>query len=190
MSTTYIKKTKRNKVDICNICLELKEMTWDHVPPQGCSNHQKVEISSFFKKLSGERVQDKPILSQNGLKYRTICGDCNSLLGGKYDDELNNLVKTVLSFVESKLVLPQLITLIVKPLPIIKSVTGHILAAKKELDQVTYDKVFRAFVLDENAPVPEDLHLFYWVYPFDNTVVMRDFYMSATRDGNFGNAVA
>lgn len=178
-------KEKRERIDKCNICLQTKQLTWDHVPPQGCLNSHNIEIFSFFEKLAGRGEERKISFSQNGLKYRTICGECNSFLGSKYDDELNKLVKTLLQFVNSKLIIPPTIRLRVKPLPIIKSVVGHILAAKKQLDDVKYDNVFRQFVLDENVKVPDKLHLFYWIYPYENTIVMRDFIMPAERQGDF-----
>jgi len=183
----YYDKTKKEKIDKCNICLQTKNMTWDHVPPQGCSNFQKVEISSFFDKIVGKDSEKSHLISQNGLKYRTICGDCNSLLGGKYDNELNGFVKSIIRFVNSSLILPPITRLKVKPLPIIKSVVGHILAAKKQLDEVKYDYIFREFVLDEGAPIPDSWNLFYWIYPYENTIVMRDFGMPAKREGDFNN---
>jgi hypothetical protein len=185
----YYKKTKREKVGRCNICLKTKKLTWDHVPPKGCSNYKRVEISSFFEKLAGRNNNDSLLISQNGLKYRTICKDCNSLLGDKYDDELNKLVNTIIKYISSNLILPPMIKLKVIPLPIIKSVVGHILAAKKQLDEVKYDNTLRDFVLDENATIPDKVNLFYWIYPFENTIVMRDFMMPAERGGDFGNCV-
>ncbi|MBA7590926.1 hypothetical protein ES708_33070 [subsurface metagenome] len=184
----YYNKTKRAKLDKCNICLETKELSWDHVPPKRCSNHQKVEISSFFDKLTTNNLSDKPLVSQNGMKYRTICKDCNSLLGSKYDNELNNLVKTLISFVNSNLLIPPVTKLKVRPLPIIKSIVGHVLAAKKQLDNVKSDNIYREFVLDENVPVPDKLNLFYWIYPFENTIIMRDFVMPAKRNGDFSKS--
>jgi len=183
----YTKKTKRNKIDKCNICLKTTELTWDHVPPQGCLNFNKVEITSFFNKLAGHGIYEKTMVSQNGLKYRTICKTCNSLLGAKYDEELNNLVKTLTLFVNSDLLIPQRTSLNVKPLPIIKSVIGHILAAKKELDAAKFDTTYREFVLDEKSPIPDNLNLFYWIYPYENTIIMRDFVMPIKRDGDLKN---
>ena len=170
-------KTKRDKIDICNICLESKHLTWDHVPPKCCSNDQNVEIASFFDKMKGNNSTERPKIFQNGMKYRTICGDCNSLLGSKYDDELNKLVKALTRLVNSSLIIPPIIKLKVRPLPIIKSVVGHILAAKSQLDGSKCDSIFREFVLNENAPIPEGLNLYYWIYPFENTIVVRDFAM-------------
>ncbi len=69
----YYKKTKRSKIDQCNICLKTKELSWDHVPPKGCSNFESVEITSFFEKYTGNASDNTIIVSHNGLKYRTIC---------------------------------------------------------------------------------------------------------------------
>lgn len=184
----YYKKTKRSKIDRCNICLKTKELSWDHVPPKGCSNFESVEITSFFEKYTGYASDKTIIVSHNGLKYRTICKECNSFLGSTYDSDLNSLVKDIIGFVNSALIIPPVIKLKIRPLPIIKSITGHMLAAKKQLGEVKSDNLYREFVLDVNAPIPNNFNLFYWVYPFENTIIMRDFAMLAKRDGSIRNA--
>ncbi len=47
------------------------------------------------------------------------------------------------------------------------------LAAKKQLGEVKSDDWYREFVLDVNASIPKKFNLFYWVYPFENTIILR-----------------
>lgn len=186
-SSMYYKKTKRDKIDRCNICLKSSALSWDHVPPKGCSNFGNTIINSFFDIYTGSNSHST-LLSQNGLKYRTICSDCNSFIGAKYDEDLIDLTTNIVRFVNSDLIIPPNIKLMVKPLRIIKSITGHMLAAKKHLGDTRCDDIYRHFILDENTLIPQDFHLFYWVYPFENTIIMRDFAMPAKRDGKLRGA--
>jgi hypothetical protein len=37
-----------------------------------------------------------------------------------------------------------------------------------------------------NTKIPAEIHIFYWVYPYDCTIIIRDFGMPAVR-GNFSD---
>lgn len=81
----YYAKSKREKVSICNLCRETKDMSWDHVPPKGGVTLSAVKMETVFSLMAGDSEQAKFRESQNGMKYRTICSDCNSYLGSEFD---------------------------------------------------------------------------------------------------------
>lgn len=167
-------KLKKEKIDRCNICLEIKKLSWDHIPPQGGIIVTPVEIRSIYEQLAG-KANEKYELSQNGVKYRTICGDCNSILGREYDKILNEFNRTIASFLSTQLILPKIIHVKTKPIRLIKAILGHIAAAKTVIDDVELDKQIRRLILDKTEPIPTDINVFYWIYPYDSTVIMRDF---------------
>ena len=37
----------------------------------------------------------KNVVSQNGVKYRTLCKDCNEYIGAEYDETLNQFVRSI-----------------------------------------------------------------------------------------------
>lgn len=49
----YFEKVKKNKVDKCNICGQIRELTWKHVPSRSCGNLGAYSIQNIFmlKKL-------------------------------------------------------------------------------------------------------------------------------------------
>jgi len=67
-----------------------------------------------------------------------------------------------------------------------RGILGHLVASKIEIDESLFDETVREFIFDENTPIPEKICLFYWVYPYNRTVIMRDFAMPSVR-GNFGS---
>ena len=167
-------KFKRNRIDVCNICRKTKELTWDHVPPKGGITLSSVEIDTIYKKLDTEQ-DTKKVLSQNGVKYRTVCSGCNSQLGLHFDPVLNEFNKTVALFLKSKLILPAQLSVKTKPIRLMKAVLGHLLSAKTEIDNSKLDHKIRILLASDLADFPEDIHIFYWIYPYNVTVIMRDF---------------
>ena len=176
-------KTKRAKVGRCNICLEEKSLSWDHIPPKGGISLTTMEMQSLFRIFTGN---EKPRIreSQNGLKFRTICKECNELLGQKYDNVVNEFATSVGNYLKSNLKFPKIIHHKTKPKRLMKGILGHIVAGKIEIDECLFDEKVREVILDEEADIPEELNIFYWIYPYDSIVLMRDFVMLAVR-GSF-----
>lgn len=166
---------------LCNICQgTFPSLTEDHVPPRACPPAADRVISKLSYELTGDK-SFRPRHSQNGVTFRTLCATCNSILGSRYDHELAGLCSKIESFVESSLKLPDSFELSARPGAIIRSVLGHLLAAKSESDEVVVDSMIRPCVLDQSIPVPESIHLLYWVYPYERTAILRDFVMPAKR---------
>lgn len=179
----YYVKTKREKVSQCNICLKIKSLSWDHVPPKGGIELTTMEMENLFNVFAGDgAVQIRE--SQNGLKFRTLCKECNELLGQKYDHTVNEFALSVGKYLKSNLKFPRIIHHKTNPMRLMKGILGHLVAAKIEIDDVVFDTTVREIVLDEKAVIPEQIKIFYWVYPYNRTVIMRDFAMPSAR-GNF-----
>ncbi len=164
----FIKKDK-----ICNICQQEKDLSVDHVPPKACPPAKNVVISKLLYEMTGNR-SFIPRLSQSGVTYKTICCDCNNKLGDKYDWALGEFSRKVESFVESSLVLPDSFEIECYPNAIMRSVLGHILAAKTQTDEVVVDTLIRPSIFDGSLPIHNDIHIFYWVYPYERISILRD----------------
>lgn len=130
----------------------------------------------------------KKYISQNGVKLRTICRSCNGLLGTKFDRSLIELSDKLSRNIKSKLILPENIRIKTKPRKIIHSVLGHLLSGKILFENTSFDQIARECVLNE-TPIPEDINILYWVYPYDAVSIIRDFAMPSVR-GNFSSEPA
>jgi len=185
-SQVYYAKIKRDKNDLCNICRKQASLSWDHVPPKGGIEVTPVEQETILQRFTGKENERIYSISQNGVKFRTICADCNNKrLGDKYDPVLNEFSLGVGRFLNTTLEMPPIIKYETRPNLLIRAIIGHLLAAKGYFEETTIDEKCRNFILDESATFPVNLKLFYWVYPYPDIVVIRDVVMPAVR-GNLG----
>jgi hypothetical protein len=185
MNLHYINKGKRGKVGPCNICQQSASLSWDHVPPKGGIDLRPVEQITILQHLIGDLEKQKSRISQNGVKYRTLCKACNESLGHRYDPVLNNFALGVGGILKSTIEIPAVFHYKTQPVKLIKAILGHLLAAKNVIDNAGIDQKIRHFLLDDNAQLPEEIKIFYWIYPYEDIVVIRDVFMSSER-GSFG----
>lgn len=156
-------------------------MTWDHVPPQGSIEIQPVEQENILNRLT--QKERKYNISQNGVKFRTLCSVCNNgELGGKLDPILIKFSQTVTRFLKTNIILPSIIEIETKPTALIRAILAHLLAAKIERDDSEIDKKIRGFVFDYSKPIPNEINLFYWIYPYNDIVILRDVIMPSIRN--------
>lgn len=166
-------KKKRNKIDICNICREEKLLSWDHVPPKGGIILSSVEINNLYGYFEINKPTSK--ISQNGVKYRTICSVCNSKVGSEFDPTLNDLNKRIIQILQpdKPTLVKNPIKLKTKPIRLMKAVLEHILSAKLNIDNTLPDKKIRESLFKTNE-IPSDINIYYWFYPYDITIILRD----------------
>jgi len=165
----------------CVICGEYGKLTKDHVPPKKCNNLNDIEIKAM---MSEEKSDKAGFTSQGGMHFKTLCGVCNSeRLGIKYDPSLVNLSNEITSLVQGakkrNIVLPRKIYPIIQPQRIARSVVGHVLAAiavdeaKSGLRSSPISDSLREYFLDENSHMPDNLNIYYWLYPSRKQVVIK-----------------
>lgn len=99
--------TRGPKAGHCNICGSHGQLTEDHIPPKGALRITQMEMVHLIQVLSAPGSMSRGRLSQDGVKFRTLCGRCNNdLLGSRYDPELIRLVNSVGTILKSSLQLP------------------------------------------------------------------------------------
>jgi hypothetical protein len=168
-------------------------LTWDHVPPQSSIDLSPVEVQYWAGHFDNKSRQilryhvlegaDKDGLkfrhtSQNGLKFRTLCSNCNNtLLGARYDPELiyvGDELRTAVGLIfESTLELPFELKIPVRTHLFLRSVIDHLLAAPGTKNQQEpmpgFESGFyhelREYFLNEDLPIPPRIRAYYWAYP-------------------------
>lgn len=173
----------------CNICGNIGPLTEDHVPPQGCTRPTKVFVRNLAQKLHGQ--QGKYL--GKGIKFKTICSKCNNaLLGSKYDQAFVNFCNSVISIVQvgRNLYLPNIFVSI-QPVKIVKAIAGHMLASVDSTNQNArldspYWEFLRKVVQNEDEPIPDNLGIFYWLYPYDCQTVIPFFTYISTKNTKYG----
>jgi hypothetical protein len=158
----------------CRLCLKSRKLTGDHIPPRGCLEFEQLEVRRMDNILRKGWVDAESYVAHKGISFKTLCEDCNEMLGTMFDPALIEFSGSVRLYGKSKLRPPWPIIIDARPMAIARSVLGHLLAAKEVPDESLMDEKVRNFVVDPSAPLPSDLNIFYWFYPFAMQVVWRD----------------
>ncbi|MDP3937472.1 MAG: hypothetical protein Q8R92_04965, partial [Deltaproteobacteria bacterium] len=136
----------RGEIGQCNICQSQRcDLSWEHVPPQGSVFLSRVDIRLLFQRAVGK--EGDVCISQNGVKFRTVCRGCNSSIG-RYDRALIEFTQDVRRFVETDLAVPPVVKITTRPTALARAVIGHLLAAKITADESVFDDKLRRCVLD------------------------------------------
>lgn len=169
----FYKKIKKERVDICNICGKKLPLTWDHVPPKFCFNNVYVKYNSMMEKAS---VNRKSSISQNGIRFRTICANCNNnLLGAKYDTEYKKLVECLYNiYIDSSNISQYIIIKGLKLNRIARAIVGHILASREDYCTGKFEESLRQYFLDETSLPPTGISLLYYTYIYNTIMIIRD----------------
>lgn len=171
------------KQGYCRICKQHGDLTHDHIPPKG-----SITISPVALRTLGQDEKIKPVIAQGGACFRTLCSNCNNnLLGKQYDPELNKVSKEVGSLVNKisdlsyqGFLLPPKVEIDIKPQRLARAVIGHLLASNYHPNQgdikrhVPSSEELRNFFLDRNAVLPNNFNIYYWFYPGNSQVLIRE----------------
>jgi hypothetical protein len=162
--------------NICNICLSPNKLTEDHVPPQCMGNNVLTHYVNYLHYFFQNDIQYKGI-SQNGIKYETICEDCNRNKLNYFDNELNNLY----SFFRNATISNNLaIRIRVKPNKIIRGILGHFLSAKTSHHRTASENIF-AEALDTTKPINSDIGFYVAPYLSVQIRIIRDILINDAR---------
>lgn len=164
----YYKKNKKKPQDICNICGKLAKMTWEHVPPQCCDNIGFVKINKIF---NIENVNLK-LDSQNGMKYRTLCDNCNNvILGGKPDQAFKDFYNQTKTFLANAKSINDVGIIEIDLVSVIKCLFGKFLAMDETYSEDKISKSMREFIL--NNKINDNVHVYFRLYPYNTIIQTR-----------------
>ena len=180
---SYSSKRKK-RYGYCAICGNYDILTADHVPPKGSVGINEVEMQTLSQYY--ESTQIKPKFSQNGVKFNTICGICNNeRLGTTFDPYLKEISKRVASIFRTKeselLILPDELRIDIVPQRVARAIVGHLLAAtppemsKSPPIAAPFSDTMRQYFLDTSLPLPNEIEIYYWLYPQNIQVILRSF---------------
>lgn len=164
-------KIRKKEIDTCNICGRIDRMTWDHVPPKSAYNNIPVRANLF---ANGIPQNNSYVMEyQNGVRYRSVCAECNNAILGKYDVEYVEFVKKVSEKLNNVASVQDIIEVDVNVDHLCRAILGHFLSAKDFYDaECLVDKDLRDFVL-KHTDLP-NAKLYFWIYPYSTLLLMRD----------------
>jgi hypothetical protein len=135
-----------------------------------------MEMRDLMSRLSIYQVEKRFELSQDGVKFRSLCRRCNNeRLGAECDPELLALCNHAHAILQSPLVLPPSFSIDVRPMRVLRAVVGHMLATESGRSPAgPMEEAMATFFLDTRLPPPRQLECFYWPYTFTDQVILRD----------------
>lgn len=168
--------TRGTRIGTCNICGDKGILTEDHTPPKGSTRITQVEMHHIVSLLSAEKPGSRGRISQDGVKFRTLCGRCNNtMLGANYDLAFNDFSQRVASFLKTSIALPQTMYVRGRPQKIARSLIGHLCALGVDrYRKGPHTEDIRDYFLEPAKPLPNYLDIYYWIYPYNTQVLVRD----------------
>src|SRR4030042_5847231 len=167
-----VKHKKESKESPCNICNNYNKLTFDHIPPKACINIIPIKIYH-----SPDRKQDNYLISQNGLKFKSICSKCNNArLGKLFDSELSILVNNIKKFAELKknniIITPDIFSFNIMPQRIGRAVIGHILSSlpPENLTKNAHISLMQKYFMNYNEYLDNSIEIYYWFYPYKDDI--------------------
>ena len=160
----------------CNICGNFGKLTEDHTPPKGCIKIKQVELHHILMHLDVEQPSHKGRISQNGVKFRTLCGKCNNdYLGINYDPSFISFVNQIGLFLKTTISIPGYMKAKIKPQRVMRSLLGHISAqGVGRYHQGAASNEIQSYFLNEEESLPERIKIYFWAYPYKSHVMARD----------------
>ena len=170
--------TRGPRIGHCNICDVHGVLTEDHVPPKGTIAVPQIDLIHIVELLSAERPigRKRARHFQNGVKFRSLCGRCNNaLLGATYDPALIEFSNSTALLLKSSLAIPDVANVTITPGLVARSVLGHLFAIGVERRERSPPLSAAAtFFADASAPLPDEVEIYYWVYPYRRQIAIRD----------------
>ena len=169
----------------CSICGVDDELTFDHVPPKGAARIGAMAMRSLGDRIGAPAPMARFRRAADGVKFRSICAACNnSRLGVGADPELARLCNGAHDAYFS---VTRGVTfgISARPMRILRAICGHLLATVPGRSPVgTFEQGMQVFFMDTSSIPPTELECFYWPYPYNDQVIIRDVTMKRLGVGN------
>ncbi len=146
------------------MCGHYEKLTDDHVPPEGAGNFYRWRGLSYMTRISGNDENIGSRRFPSGIRFKTLCADCNNCLGGREDKALVDFYDCVRKIVESPLLLTPVMRIPAKPNLIIRSLFAHMAAANESGRPSFFDDEARAIFRNKKSLRLSSWNLFYWIY--------------------------
>jgi hypothetical protein len=87
----------------CALCGYYSKLTDDHIPPESVGNFDRWNARSYLAASTANKDLISGRRFHGGVRFRTLCADCNNGLGGKEDKTIAAFFAGVKKLVESRM---------------------------------------------------------------------------------------
>jgi hypothetical protein len=160
----------------CALCRNYSDLTEDHIPPGAVGNDGRWIAHSYLTTASADKELIFGREFRSGIRFRTICADCNNKLGGREDKALTNFFEKTSKLLNSPLILTSTMRIPAKPNLIYRAVLAHLIAANDSGVPTAFDIEGRNIFNGKQNLRLSSWSLFYWIYNGPSIFVMRNAY--------------
>ncbi len=162
----------------CALCRHYGKLTENHVPPESVGNSDRWLAQSYLTAVAGDPGLVRGRRFPGGVRFRTLCAECNNKLGGREDQALLNFYQEVTKLVESPFVLPPLMRIPAKPNLIIRGLMAHIVSANDTGVPSRFDIEARSIFFGHKPLRLSSWNVFYWLYVGKELFVARSLFLA------------
>tara|TARA_R110002124_G_scaffold187139_1_gene354554 strand:+ start:2753 stop:3517 length:765 start_codon:yes stop_codon:yes gene_type:complete len=167
--------TSKTIVGKCKLCLEIKELNFEHIPPRSAFNKEtkyyiveQTELYQKAKEYTFENLKPKSKKEQGGIGTHSFCINCNNFLGSKYVRTYKEFAQIAMNIIKSNDVNTKAYQFDISGLDLLKflkQITSIFIASNNDLFGKSYPELLE-FVKDENL---DDLNNKYRFYMYLNS---------------------
>lgn len=166
-------QTRGPEIGVCNLCGQTRKLTDDHIPPKGVPRVGQAYLERLSETLSAEKATKGARYFQRGVKFRSICAECNNeRLGQRLDPTLVQFCKDAQEAIAQNVYLPTDVR--VQQNKLFRAVIGHLLAhGLGTFKAGPFSERKTEYFLNPDQLFPANLRLYNWVYPYQSQIVGR-----------------
>ena len=163
----------------CALCRHYSKLTENHVPPESTGNADRWLAQSYLTTVTGDSDLIFGRRFNGGIRFRTLCADCNNKLGGREDKALLAFNEQVTKLVESPFQLPPLMRIAAKPNLIIRGLLAHSVSANDTGVPSRFDEEARSIFFGKKAMRLSSWNVFYWIYMAKELFLARSLFLAS-----------
>jgi hypothetical protein len=160
----------------CALCGYYSKLTDDHIPPESVGNFDRWNARSYLAASAANQDLLFGRRFNGGVRFRTLCADCNNGLGGKEDKTIAAFFESVKKLVESPIILTSTIKVTTRPNELYKGLMAHLVAANDNGIPSAFDIEARELFFGRKALRWSTWSLFYWIFVGSELFLMRNAY--------------
>jgi hypothetical protein len=162
--------TNKAMVGRCKLCLEIKELNFEHIPPRSAFNKEtkyyivdQTELYQKAKEYTFENLKPKSKKEQGGIGSYSFCNDCNGFLGSKYVRTYKEFAQISMNIMQSSDRNAKAYEIDISGIDLlkfIKQITSIFIASNNDLFGKSYPELLE-FVKNESLSELNDKYTFY-----------------------------
>jgi hypothetical protein len=147
-------------------------LTENHIPPQAVGNFDHWNAQSYLTVSAADRELFYGRRFNGGLRFKTLCAECNNGLGGKEDKAIINFFERVRKLLNSRVILLSRMQVPARP----NQILAHLVSANESGVPSAFDVEARELFFGKKSLSLSSWNLFYWIYLCPNLFLMRNAY--------------